>query len=45
MGALGFRDVRKSFGAVQALRGVTFAVRAGEAHAVVGENGPASPHC
>jgi rhamnose transport system ATP-binding protein len=39
MSALEFRDVRKSFGAVKALRGVTFSVAAGEAHALVGENG------
>ncbi|HEY0874032.1 MAG TPA: sugar ABC transporter ATP-binding protein [Vicinamibacterales bacterium] len=39
MPGLEFRDVRKSFGAVRALTGVTFAVRAGEAHALVGENG------
>ena len=36
---LQFTDVRKSFGAVQALRGVTFGVAAGEAHALMGENG------
>jgi ABC-type sugar transport system ATPase subunit len=36
---LQFRDVRKSFGAVQALRGVTFGVAEGEAHALMGENG------
>lgn len=34
-----FRDVAKSFGAVQALRGVSFAVAPGDAHACVGENG------
>src|SRR6187401_1047503 len=39
MAALDFIDVRKSFGAVQALRGVSFRVESGEAHAVVGENG------
>jgi ABC-type sugar transport system ATPase subunit len=39
MPGLEFRDVRKSFGAVQALGGVSFAVREGEAHALVGENG------
>ena len=39
MPGLEFRDVHKSFGAVQALRGVSFAVAAGEAHACVGENG------
>lgn len=38
-GGLEFRDVAKAFGAVQALRGVSFAVAPGEAHACVGENG------
>jgi rhamnose transport system ATP-binding protein len=37
--ALEFVDVHKSFGAVRALRGVSFSVEAGEAHACVGENG------
>ncbi|MEO6237898.1 MAG: ATP-binding cassette domain-containing protein, partial [Vicinamibacterales bacterium] len=36
---LQFTDVRKSFGAVKALRGVTFTVAQGEAHALMGENG------
>ena len=36
---LEFRGIRKSFGAVAALRGVSFAVRRGETHALVGENG------
>jgi ABC-type sugar transport system ATPase subunit len=36
---LHFKDVRKSFGAVQALRGVTFGVAEGEAHGLMGENG------
>ena len=36
---LQFKDVRKSFGAVQALRGVSFSVAEGEAHALMGENG------
>jgi ribose transport system ATP-binding protein len=31
--------VRKSFGATQALRGVSFAVEPGEVHALIGENG------
>jgi rhamnose transport system ATP-binding protein len=39
MPGLGFRDVRKSFGAVRALTGVSFSVVEGEAHALVGENG------
>ena len=39
MDALEFRGVRKSFGAVRALRDVSFTVRAAEAHACVGENG------
>jgi ABC-type sugar transport system ATPase subunit len=37
--ALQFRQITRSFGAVRALRGVTFSVAAGEAHALVGENG------
>jgi rhamnose transport system ATP-binding protein len=36
---LEFRDLAKSFGAVHALRGVSFAVARGGAHACVGENG------
>lgn len=36
---LEFRGIRKSFGAVAALRGVSFAVSHGETHALVGENG------
>lgn len=36
---LEMRDIRKSFSGVRALKGVDFAVRAGEAHALVGENG------
>ena len=34
-----FSHIDKSFGAVDALRDVSFAVDAGEAHAIVGENG------
>jgi rhamnose transport system ATP-binding protein len=39
MPGLEFRNVSKSFGAVQALRGVSFAVAETDAHALVGENG------
>ena len=39
MRGLAFNDLHKSFGAVQALRGVSFTVARGEAHACVGENG------
>ncbi len=36
---LEFRNVSKSFGAVRALRGVSFPVERGASHALVGENG------
>ena len=39
MSGLAFQGVTKSFGAVRALKGVTFPVQPGEAHALVGENG------
>ncbi len=39
MTGLTFNDLHKSFGAVHALRGVTFSIASGEAHAIVGENG------
>jgi simple sugar transport system ATP-binding protein len=37
--ALELRDIRKSFGHIEALRGVSLAVRRGEVHAVLGDNG------
>jgi rhamnose transport system ATP-binding protein len=37
--AIEFRQIDKSFGAVAALRDVTFSISDGEAHAIVGENG------
>lgn len=39
MSGLEFQQISKSFGAVRALRGVSFSVAEGEAHALVGENG------
>jgi rhamnose transport system ATP-binding protein len=39
MAQLAFQGITKSFGAVRALRDVTFSVAEGEAHALVGENG------
>jgi ribose transport system ATP-binding protein len=39
MTALAITDLRKAYGATQALAGATFTVRPGEAHALLGENG------
>jgi simple sugar transport system ATP-binding protein len=39
MSLLELTDVRKSFGSIEALRGVTFSVEAGSAVALVGDNG------
>jgi ABC-type sugar transport system ATPase subunit len=39
MSLLELKDVHKSFGAIEALRGVTFSVEAGSATALVGDNG------
>ena len=39
MSLLELRDVRKSFGAIEALRGVTFSVEAGAVVGLVGDNG------
>src|ERR671911_1724589 len=36
---LALRDISKAFGGVRALRGVSFDLRAGAIHALVGENG------
>src|SRR6478609_1595857 len=37
--AVVMRDVRKSFGATHALKGISLTVQAGTVHALVGENG------
>ena len=37
--ALELKDLRKSFGATQIIRGVSLEIAAGERHAVIGPNG------
>jgi simple sugar transport system ATP-binding protein len=39
---LEIRNVSKSFGGIRALRDVSFVVKPGEVHALIGEKGPAS---
>ena len=36
--------ISKRFGGVQALDSINFTAHAGETHALIGENGAASPH-
>ena len=43
MALLEMRGIEKRFGGVEALKGVDFTLEAREVHALVGENGPASP--
>jgi len=39
MALLEMRKISKRFGGIEALKGVDFVVKAGEVHALVGENG------
>jgi len=39
MGTLALRGIKKSFGGIQALRGVDLELKVGEIHALIGENG------
>ena len=39
------RDIRKAYGAIRAVDGVSFAVEPGEILGVIGPNGRARPRC
>lgn len=41
---LEFQNISKSFVGVKALSDVSFSVREGEVHALLGENGAGNPH-
>jgi len=45
MTSLSLRDVRKSFGATEIIRGVTLDVTAGERHCIIGPNGAGKTTC
>ena len=37
--AIELKDIKKGFAGVQALKGVSFAIKKGSVHALIGENG------
>src|SRR6202021_1121878 len=43
--AVSLRDVRKSFGATEIIRGVTLDVASGERHCIIGPNGAGKTTC